>query len=140
MADLVVVAANVVQLGSSNKFERGFAGVALTAGQIGYKDAADGLIRLADCDSVTAGIRDAVGPIMNSAGVGQPVTILVGDGSRWNPGAAVVAANVYCLSDTPGGIMPHADMDSGDKLVLLAYADSDTSLTLMLKNTGVAKA
>jgi hypothetical protein len=44
---------------------------------------------------------------------------------------------VYCLSGTPGGICPLADVTTGDDVIILGVALSTTVLDVQINDTGV---
>ncbi|MEQ9634807.1 MAG: hypothetical protein RLW68_01850 [Devosia marina] len=134
MADISITAANVVK-GSNAVVEPGTAGATITAGQVVYKDAADGKYKLADADSATAAAKAPRGIALNGASDGQPLSIIrSGDVTI---GATVTAGTAYYLSPTPGGIAPVADVLSGDDVVLIGLAKSASVLAVDIQITGV---
>jgi hypothetical protein len=134
MADLSITAANVVK-GSNAVVEAGTAGATITAGQVVYKDAADGKYKLADADSATAAAKAPRGIALNGASDGQPLSIIrSGDVTI---GATLTAGTAYYLSPVAGGIAPLADVASGDDVVLLGLAESASVLAVDIQITGV---
>lgn len=134
MADISITAANVVK-GSNAVVEAGTAGATITAGQVVYKDAADGKYKLADADSATAAAKAPRGIALNGASDGQPLSIIrSGDVTI---GATLTAGTAYYLSPTPGGIAPLADVLSGDDVVLIGLAESTSVLAVDIQITGV---
>lgn len=134
MADISITAANVVK-GSNAVVEAGTAGAAITAGQVVYKDAADGKYKLADADGATAAAKAPRGIALNGASDGQPLSIIrSGDVTI---GATLAAGTAYYLSPTPGGIAPVADVLSGDDVVLIGLAESTSVLAVDIQITGV---
>lgn len=135
MADLSITAANVIR-GSNAQIEHGQAGETITAGQVVYRDSADGEYKLADADSATAAVRSPRGIALNGASDGQPMTILrSGDvtiGATLTPGVS------YYLSDDPGGIAPYADLATGDYPVVIGIAKSASVLAVKFNEAGVA--
>ncbi len=131
MSDLVITAANVQRV--SGTVRAGAAGVALAAGQMVYKDAADGKLKLADSDAAAA-LRECVGMMLNSGANGHPVDIM--DDGVVTLGAILTPGVIYVLSDTPGGIMPAADLETGDYVTIVGVAVSTTQLKLKIWNTG----
>lgn len=124
MADLSITAANVVA-GEGAVTERGVAAVAITAGQVVYKNAL-GKYDLADTDSATAIIRKPYGIALNGAAAGQPIVVL-----RSGPitiGATVTKGVAYYMSGNPGGICAVADVAAGDYTAILGIATSATVL------------
>lgn len=134
MADLVITATSVLA-GSGAVTENGTLGATVTAGQVVYKDTADGLFKLADADGASAFIRTPYGIALNGGATGQSVKVL-----RSGPitiGAALTAGLAYYLSSTAGGICPVADIGSGENVSLIGLAASTTVLTVDLQATGV---
>lgn len=137
MADLVITAANVVA-GSGAKKVNGVAGASVTAGQVVYLDSATNTYKLADNDSATAAVRSPAGIALHAAGSGQPLTIL-SQGSI-TIGATVAASDIYCLSSTPGGICPSADIAAGDYNTIIGIGTSTTAIDVRIHEAGVVKA
>lgn len=133
MVDITITATGVLP-GSNAVVDRGsVAGAAVTAGQVVYKEAATGLIKLADCDSATAEAKVPYGIALNGAAIGQPVAVQIsGD---ITVGGTLVGGTAYYLSDTAGGL--RTTPDTGDLVVLLGLAKSTTVLTLRIQNSGV---
>lgn len=88
------------------------AGVAITAGQLVYKDTADGKLKLADANGASVLIRTPIGIALNSAGIAQVVTYAVSDPDL-TLGGTVANGAVLVLSGTAGGLAPVADLTSG---------------------------
>lgn len=136
MADLTITAANVVA-GNNAMTEHGRAGATITAGQVVYLDGTTGKYLLADSNSATASARKPRGIALHNASNNQPLTILTGGditiGATVDP-----EASGYYLSDTPGGICPHADIGDGEYIVQVGLAKSATVLAVRFIETGVA--
>lgn len=138
MTDLTITATSVVK-STGSKTKTGIAGAAITAGQVVYVDTGDSnKIKVVDSDSATALAREVAGIALNGASSGQPVTYQW-DG-RITVGATVAVGTIYVASDTAGGIMPAADLETGDYTSILGIAVSTTELDLQIHNGGVAKA
>jgi hypothetical protein len=137
MADLTITATNVVA-GNSAKTENGVAGVAVTAGQVVYKDSADNKFKLADTDSATAAARSPYGIALHAAAANQPLAVLT-SGSI-TIGAALTAGVFYYLSGTPGGICPVADVAAGDYPCVIGVATSASLLKVQIVESGVVLA
>lgn len=134
MTDISITAGNVIS-GSNAVTEHGTAGATITAGQMVYKDASDGLYKLADCDSATAAAKSPRGVALNGASTGQPLSIQrAGDVTI---GGTLTAGTAYYLSPVAGGIAPLADVASGDTVVLLGLAKSASVLALDIQVSGV---
>lgn len=133
MADLSITAANVIAAAGAIT-SVGVAGAAITAGDVVYRDASDDKYKLADADSLPAGVTK-VYMALNGAADGQPITVLKsGDVAL---GALLTAGSRYYLSGTAGGIAPEADLASGDAVILLGLAKSTTTLAFAPQNPGV---
>ncbi len=131
MSDLSITAANVLKVSGTTK--QGTAGAGINAGQALYKDAAAGTIKLGDSDGA-AGLRECVGLALNSPASGQPVAF-ISEGVI-SVGAVLTAGKVYVLSDTPGGIMPVEDLETGDYVTIVGVALSTSQLAVKIWNTG----
>lgn len=136
MADLSITAASVISAAGSNIDRNGVAGATIAAGQAVYQDAADGRYKLADNNSVTAAVRNAVGIALNGAANGQPLA--VHKGGDITIGAVLTPGVAYYLSDTPGGIGPVADLASGEYPTVLGIAKSASVLAADINASGVA--
>jgi hypothetical protein len=135
MTDISITAANVVA-GTGSTIEAGTAGATITAGQVVYRDDADGKYKLADCDSATAAVRSPRGIALHGASNGQPLSILrEGDITI---GGTMTAGVAYYLSPTPGGIAPVADVLSGDHTVIIGLAESTSVLNVKFHESGTA--
>lgn len=136
MADLSITAASVLAA-SSALVEHGQAkaGQATTAGQVLYKAASDGKLKLSDNDSATAEIKGVYGIALNGAADGQPISVIKRGQLTLN--AVLTAGVVYCVSGTPGGIAPLADVTSGHDLIVLGVALSTTVLDVNFNDTGI---
>lgn len=134
MSDILVTAASVLA-GASALVEHGAkAGATLTAGQVVYKDAADGRLKLSDNDAAAA-LKTAYGITLNGASAGQPVSVAKRGPVTFN--AVLTAGTVYAVSGTAGGIAPLADVTTGDDVIVLGVALSTTVLDLQINDTGV---
>lgn len=137
MADLSITAANVLASISASR-RTGTAGATITAGAALYRDAADGLLKLADNNGATAALAAVEGIALNGASTGQPVAYAAAD-PDFTPGATLTAGEIYVLSATPGGIAPVADLAaSGAYRTVLGVAKSTTKLALAPVAGGVA--
>lgn len=135
MADISITAANVVA-GSGATTENGTLGATVTAGQVVYKDSADGLWKLADNNSATAAARTPHGIALNGGASGQPVRVLTA--GLITIGGTLVAGVAYYLSDTPGGICPVADLLTGEYPTFIGIATSTSVLKVNITASGVA--
>jgi hypothetical protein len=135
MADLTITAANVVAATGANIIHR-TAGATITAGQCVYMSSTTDRAMLADNNSATAEARTPVGIALHAASSGQPLAIATsGDITI---GATVTAGVVYYLSDTAGGIIPVADLGSGEYPCTIGIATSASVIRLGIQASGVA--
>ncbi len=114
----------------------GVAGATITAGQPVYIDTTDSN-KMKPCD-VDASVLAATvaGIALHAATNGQPLSYITsGDITI---GATVAVGVHYVASDPAGGIMPIADLDSGDYVSRLGYGISTTQIRLDIKNLGLA--
>ncbi|MBX4992899.1 hypothetical protein ABID08_002072 [Rhizobium binae] len=135
MADLVIVAANVVA-GADSSAVTGVAGETITAGKAVYLSSTTKKWMLADSNSVTAEARQAKGIALNGASLNQPIA--VHKSGEITIGATLVAGTAYYLSDTAGGICPLADVGAGEYVCLLGLAKSTTVLAVDIQFPNVS--
>lgn len=136
MADLVLTATAIVKT-ATTKVEYGmFAGEAIIAGEVVYRDPSLGTVFKADADSATAAARTVRGFALNGGGIGQPIAVAYG--GSLTIGAVMTKGLVYCLSDVAGKIRPVADNASGDFVSLLGVASSTSVLDININNSGVS--
>lgn len=137
MVDLVITPANVVPVVDAfvDKVV-GLAGVTILAGQVVYRDPTTRKFMLADSNSATADARVPVGIALHGASLNQPLTVQ--KGGNLALGATLAVGTIYCLSETPGGIQPHADLTSGEYVTVLGVATLVTNLKMGLLVSGAA--
>jgi hypothetical protein len=129
MADLVVVAASVGSAHSDSTQTDMIAAVALTAGQIVYRDA-NGKADLADASA--AGTAGARGIALNAAGIGQVVGVLTdGEVSGFTISQAYDAP--IFLSDTAGALADAAGTVSVAVGNVSAVTDKDLTKILYVR-------
>lgn len=137
MADLTITATSVVA-GNTATIARGTAGAAITAGQVVYLDPTAGTYKLADTDSATAAVRNAVGIALNGAASGQPVAVCTH--GPVTIGATIAAGVAYYLSGNAGGICPVADVAAGDYPLIIGMGASTAVLNVDIVYPGVVLA
>jgi hypothetical protein len=135
MVDLVITPASVLA-GANAQRAAGTAGVAITAGQVIYKDKTTGKYLQCDNNATDVKARIPEGIALNNAAINQPVDLLTsGDITI---GAAVTAGTDYFLSTaTSGAICPRADVVSGMNVVLIGIAKSATVIAVDIQAPGV---
>jgi hypothetical protein len=133
MADLTVTASDVLAYAGARTTD-GTAGAAITAGQVLYKDATDGTMKLADAS--TAAKAAAKGIALNNAAVGQPVKYLTAGGI--DPGAVVTVGTIYGVTDTAGGIGPVSERAAADFITILGVAVTASRINVDIAPSGVA--
>ncbi len=127
MADLSISAAGVKLVGGPT--EDIIAGVAVTAGQMVYDEAATEKAKLSDNDGATAEVRALRGMALHAAAQDQPLRIAK-PGALVDLGAVLAAGTDYYLSGTPGGICPRADVTTGHDPVRVGMAETASRLRL----------
>jgi hypothetical protein len=131
MTDISITANNVVS-GSGAVTENGFAGVAITAGQLVYRDTA-GLYQLADANGAAA-LRVPRGVALNTAGANQPLAVQTR--GLITIGGTLTAGVTYYLSSDPGGICPLADVGTGEYACVVGIATTTAILSLGINASG----
>ncbi len=140
MTDLSITASEVQPGTDGATFDQGTAGATITAGQTLYIDTADSnKLKLGDCDSATLAVRTCAGIALHAALAGQPIRYQTGGPVTIGASAAMVVGTVFLLSDTPGGIMPAADLEIGDYTSVLGVATAAGVLALKINNSGALK-
>lgn len=133
MSALVITAANVKPSAAAS-LRQNIAGVAITAGQLVYKDA-NGKMQLSDSNAGDA--SSAVhGVAVASAAADQPVAWVDSD-SALTIGATVVKGTTYCLGATAGSIVPQADLITADRVIVVGIAPDTAKLNLHIWDSGV---
>jgi len=142
MSDLTITPPNVIASDQA-KIQIGTAGVAITAGQVLYGDAADidarrlmPRLKLADAN-VSSDTAYVVGIALNDASPGQPIFYVTED-DDFTPGATLTVGMIYVLSSTAGGIAPRTDLGAGHFPVTLFVATSATKAVMRIVRGSVA--
>ena len=135
MADLSITAANVEAASTAVEYQ-GTAGATITAGGSVYEDSTDSnKLKLADADALATAA--AKGIALHGASDGQPLRIITeGD---LNPGATVAIGEIYCVSDTAGGIKPVGDLVSTEYVTPLGIGTTTANIKVQIQVSGVAK-
>lgn len=139
MADVTITASNVARV--SGQVVREFnAGETITAGMCVYLKTSDSKWYKGQCDGTAeeAGGSTRHGIALNGAANGQPLVVQV-DGTV-TIGGTLVAGTIYVMSATAGGIAPHADLASTNKLSIIGYGSTTAILAITPNATGVALA
>lgn len=136
MADIVVTSASVAL--TNGQTDTGTAGATITAGELLYKDTANSnVLKAASCAATATAV--VCGMALNGGASGQPITFAKA-GAVIVPGATLGVGTIYVLSDGTGTYAPVADLTTGDKVVIVGYATTASSMTLLLKDTVTTKA
>jgi len=114
-----------------------FASVAIAAGKVVYRTAA-GLAGLADSDAGAALNAEAFGIAVNTAGIGEPVTVAKNGTTITQAGTTFTKGLVYFVSNTAGGIAPQADIGAADYVTSLGIASSTSALIIDIQIGGFA--
>lgn len=136
MAAVVITAANVVAVESGKVVADGIAGATITAGQVLYIDTGDAnKLKLADANG-TALQKAVAGIALHGAAANQPIRYQTA--GSVDIGGTVAAGVFYCIGQTAGSLVPHADLLLGDNVVLVCYGVSTSRVKLAITDTGVA--
>lgn len=134
MVDLTQTATSVVK-GTGAVTRRGILGETVAAGMPIVRDPTTRKMMKNDSDGAAA-LRGVDGIALNGGAVNQPVEWQ--ESGLINLGATLVIGTVYVASDTPGGIMPAADLEAGDYPVVLGVAQTAALLNLKIVAGGAA--
>ena len=137
MVDIVITGPVVPSFPKDTR--TGQAAVAITAGQVLYKDGTNGnKLTLADADVEAS--AEVVGIAVCDAGIDEMVVYAVTGATITQVGTTFTAGTAYWCSPTAGGIAPVADVASADFKTLLGVASSTTALKVNIYISGVAVA
>lgn len=131
MTAIAITAANVVK-GADAVTETGLAGATITAGQAVYRDPTSKKFLLADNNDASADIRNARGISLNSVSLNQPMTVQFG--GDLTIGGTVAPGVIYCLGATAGGIIPAADLVTGNYTCVLGIGKSTSVIKVGVLN------
>jgi hypothetical protein len=129
--DLVITATSVAK-STGAVVRQETAGETITAGMPVYLHT-DGLVYKTDVDGSSAA-QACLGIALNGGAINQPIAVQT-DGTI-TIGATVAVGVIYVASDTAGGIMPSADLETGDKVIILGVADTTSTLEMHLWDSG----
>lgn len=127
MADLTITAASVKWVGGVRP-QVVQAGAAITRGQAVYLDPTTNQHKLADADTDAT---SAVSGIALTDGQAGSDMLIAPPGAVVSFGASLTAGTIYCLSTTPGGVAPWADLAAGDYVVVLAIGAGTANAELI---------
>jgi hypothetical protein len=132
MADLTITAASVLPGTEAEgaQFEQGLAAVAITAGQLVYKDN-NGLYRLADNNDTSELLSVIAGVSLHGCAAGQPLRVQTA--GPYTVGATVASGTVYVLSATAGGIAPVADLATGNRTTIVGVGTNGSTTRMTLR-------
>ena len=133
MADFSITASQVLP-GSEvagATFENGIAGVAVTAGQAVFLEAATYTCKLADTNA-TAPEAVVRGIALHAAAAGQPLRIQTAGPVTIGAAAAIPVGGVVVLSATAGGLAPVADLATGHRTTIIGIGGANNSLILRI--------
>lgn len=124
--DLSITASSLLP-STQAKYANGIAGAAISAGALVYESSADGRYYAADANVTTAvAVAGIAGHATTAAG--QPMSIVYEDPALTVGATLDMAAPVYVLSATAGGIAPSADIAPGWYPVVVGVAISTTQM------------
>lgn len=134
MADLTITAANIALGGVGVQTTEATASEAITQGQVVIQDATTR--KWSKAINTSAANAAAGGIALTKAGADGD-TFLVATVGPLIIGATLAVGQTYYLSDTAGGIMPAADLATGDWVTRLGVAMSATLLKIDIDVTGI---
>ena len=143
MADITVTAADVA-IDNTDLTQYGFAGEAITTGQLIFRSGGTtGTWYLVDIDALATAPEDQDGSeygisLNSAAAAGAPVAY-ARSGSVVSFGGVLTTNTIYKGSVNPGGITADATA-SGDFGVLVGHAISGSQLSLRFQGSGVSTA
>lgn len=135
MAAITVTPANVAKSAGAKTNNDYLAGETIAAGQTVYLRPSDSKWMLAQCDGV-AGEEAVYGVATHAAFAGQPLSVQY-DGDILI-GGTVVVGTIYCVGAAFGSIVPWTDLVTTNKVSVLGYGKSSTTIALKPILTGVA--
>lgn len=113
-------------------------GATISAGQLVYLDSATSKYKLADANDTSA-TAEVVGLTL-TPGVDSGYGIIATDGDVILVGSTLSVGEQLCVSATPGGIAPDADITTGYYLSQVGVATTTTTLSLNINATGITHA
>jgi hypothetical protein len=143
MADVVVVANDLLRSGTTGSVRAVEFGEAITAGQMLYQDGTDQKYYLAVATDPTKPANTGQLAISLTTAAADQTGVVARTDTQIDFGATapLTQGEVYVLSSAnAGGIAPVADLAIASTLTILGYAISTEILLLGLNVTGVAKA
>lgn len=108
-------------------------GATISAGNCVTMVDAEGVLSDADASAALAGVEG----IAITPGVDSGYGLIANRGSIILVGATMTVGTVYIASDTPGGIKPMSDAESGDWVTIIGTASTTTQLDLSITRTAV---
>lgn len=133
MAAITVTAGNVAP-SSGTRYRTVVAGESVTQGQPVYRKSSDNRYYKAD-NGAQASAR-AAGIALDAASAGQPMVIAI-TGSTLNIGGTVTVGAAYYVGSS-GGIIPAADLGSGDYVTFLGVGVTTTNIKVGILISDVA--
>lgn len=129
MADITITPGNVVPSLKANIIPVIF-GATVAAGELVFLDASDNnRAKLADGNSGTAAVRAVVGMAVNGGAAGQPGSVVLEDPDLAIGAHGVTIGEPLFLSNTPGKVMPYADIAAGNYTAHVAQAKTATTVS-----------
>jgi len=119
-------------------YKRGVYGATISAGQSLYLDSADTKWKLADCNA-TAAIA-AIAGIAITPGVLDGSGLIATGGSVILVGTTMAVGTIYLVGQTPGSIVPDADLVTSDIVSQIGIGKTATELVIGLIASGIVHA
>lgn len=134
MADYVITKADVVPTADA-VIKRYTAGGAITAGKTVAISTTDSKAYQADATDAT--IDEVKGIALNDATAGQPVDVQ--QAGNITVSAVGTAGDAVVMSQTAGGIAPHADLVATNEVSIVGYFTTASNIKLAINNLGIVR-
>lgn len=134
MTALVITAANVVPGSGAKTMVAAQLAETVTQGMAAYRDAATKKFGKAD-SNVSAAPAECVGIFLTAGSLNQPA--IIHTEGPLTIGATVVVGERYFVGDVAGGIVPSADVSSGEWVTYLGVGISTTQIDVRIQPSRV---
>ena len=123
---------------ASTIFRRVVYGATIAAGQSVYIDTADQKAKLADCNAAVA--LAVIAGIAMTPGISDGSGLIATEGSVILVGTTMAIGESYYVGQTPGSIVPDADLIAADFVSRIGIGKTATELVIGLNASGIAHA
>ena len=137
MADLSVTVTGVHPYSGGTVSSPVQAGEIITEGEPVYLKAADSKYYACDADEAAKAL--AAGIAVSPAPAADDYFVMQTAGDI-DLGATLTVGEIYCVSNTAGGIMPCGDLSTGEYVTILGIAETASKLAIGITASGIAHA